>query len=252
MCNLYSMLSNQEAIRGITRAMIDSTGNMEPTAEIWPDRMAPIVRNTPAGRELAQVRWGLPSSSQALFQAAKKRADALRKKGKQFDFQELLKMEPDGGTTNVRNVTSKHWKRWHGTEFRCVVPFTSFAEPDPASKPEGGRTPNAWFAADPSRPLMFFAGIWVPQWQSVRKIKEGLITADLFGFLTTEPNAIVAPIHQKAMPAILTNQDELETWLTAPWEEASKLQRPLRNDQLVLLPATEIVADANAEPRLLL
>ncbi|WP_245503377.1 SOS response-associated peptidase family protein [Rhizobium leguminosarum] len=249
-CNLYSMLSNQEAIRGITRAMIDSTGNMEPTPEIWPDRMAPIVRNTSAGRELAQVRWGLPSSSQALFQAATKRADALRKKGKQFDFQELLKMEPDGGTTNVRNVTSKHWKRWHGTEFRCVVPFTSFAEPDPASKPDGGRTPNAWFAADPSCPLMFFAGIWVPQWQSVRKIKEGLITADLFGFLTTEPNGVVAPIHQKAMPSILIDQDEIETWLNAPWEEASKLQRPLRDDQLILLPTSEVSADANAEPML--
>ncbi|WP_411196521.1 SOS response-associated peptidase family protein [Rhizobium sp.] len=244
MCNLYSMLSNQEAIRGITRAMIDNTGNMEPTPEIWPDRMAPIVRNTPAGRELAQVRWGLPSSSQAIFQAATKRADALRKRGKQFDFQELLKMEPDGGTTNVRNVASKHWKRWHGTEFRCVVPFTSFAEPDPASKPEGGRTPNAWFAADPSCPLMFFAGIWVPQWQSVRKIKEGLITTDLFGFLTTEPNAVVAPIHRKAMPAILTNQDEIETWLTAPWEEASKLQRPLADDGLFLLPPAPVSVGA--------
>ncbi|TCU14752.1 hypothetical protein EV132_108122 [Rhizobium sullae] len=41
---------------------------------------------------------------------------------------------------------------------------------------------------------MFFDGFWVPQRQSVRKIKEGLVTADLFGLLTTEPNAIVAPI----------------------------------------------------------
>ncbi|TCU14751.1 hypothetical protein [Rhizobium sullae] len=71
-------------------------------------------------------------------QTASKRADALRKKDK--DFQEILKMEPDGGTTNVRNVESRHWKRWHGVEFRCVVPFTDFSEP---SKPEGGRSPNA-------------------------------------------------------------------------------------------------------------
>ncbi|WP_447015596.1 SOS response-associated peptidase family protein [Rhizobium sp. KDH_Rht_773_N] len=235
-CNLYRMLSNQEAIRALTKAMIDSTGNMEPVTEIWPDYKAPVVRNTPAGRELVNVRWGLPSSSQAIFQAATKRADALRKKNKEVNFQELLKMEPDGGTTNVRNVDSKHWKRWHGVDFRCVVPFTSFAEPDPAKKPEGGRTPNAWFAADPSCPLMFFAGIWVPQWESVRKIKEGLTVNDLYGFLTTEPNSVVAPIHQKAMPVILTRQDEIETWLTAPWEEASRLQRPLPDDQLVLLP----------------
>ncbi|WP_311043637.1 SOS response-associated peptidase family protein [Rhizobium lentis] len=240
-CNLYRMLSNQDAIRSITRAMIDSTGNMEPITEFWPDYRAPIVRNTLAGRELAYVRWGLPSSSQAIYQAASKRADGLRKKGKEVDFQQLLKMEPDGGTTNVRNVESKHWKRWQGVEFRCVVPFTSFAEPDPANKPEGGRTPNAWFAADPSHPLMFFAGIWVPQWESVRKVKEGLTVNDLFGFLTTEPNGVVEPIHQKAMPAILTNSDEIEAWLTAPWEQARKLQRPLRDDQLIRL-APEAVA----------
>ncbi len=241
-CNLYRMQSNQEAIRSITRAMIDSTGNMEPITEIWPDYMAPIVRNTPAGRELINVRWGLPSSSQAIFQAATKRADGLRKKGKEVDFKQLLKMEPDGGTTNVRNVDSKHWKRWHGVEFRCVVPFTSFAEPDPANKPEGGRTPNAWFAADPSCPLMFFAGIWVPQWESVRKVKEGLTVNDLYGFLTTEPNGIVEPVHQKAMPVILTDSDEIETWLTAPWEEARQLQRPLRDDQLILLPPEPVTA----------
>jgi len=238
-CNLYRMMSNQAAIRSIARAMIDSSGNMEPITEIWPDYMAPIVRNTPDGRELINVRWGLPSSSQAIYQAATKRADGLRKKNKEVDFQQLLKMEPDGGTTNVRNVESKHWKRWHGIEFRCVVPVTSFAEPDPANKPEGGRTPNAWFAADPSCPLMFFAGIWVPEWESVRKVREGLTVNDLYGFLTTEPNGIVEPVHQKAMPVILTDSDEIEMWMTAPWEEARQLQRPLRDDQLVRLPAPE-------------
>jgi hypothetical protein len=28
-------------------------------------------------------------------------------------------MEPDGGTTNIRNVKSKHWTRWLGVENRC-------------------------------------------------------------------------------------------------------------------------------------
>jgi hypothetical protein len=35
------------------------------------------------------------------------------------------------------------------------------------------------------------------------------------------------PIHPKAMPVILTKPDEVETWMTAPADEALKLQRPL-------------------------
>ena len=67
----------------------------------------------------------------------------------------------------------------------------------------------------------------------MRKVKEGETTNDLFGFLTTEPNGVVAPIHPKAMPVILTTEQEIETWLTAPAEEALKLQRPMDGLQIV-------------------
>ena len=51
----------------------------------------------------------------------------------------------------------------------------------------------------------------------------------LFGFLTTEPNDVVEPIHPKAMPLILTTPEECDVWMSASWNEASKLQRPLPN-----------------------
>jgi putative SOS response-associated peptidase YedK len=34
----------------------------------------------------------------------------------------------DPGVTNVRNVSSPHWRRWLGVESRCVVPLTSLNE----------------------------------------------------------------------------------------------------------------------------
>jgi putative SOS response-associated peptidase YedK len=63
-----------------------------------------------------------------------------------------------------------------------------------------------------------------------RKVREGETTNDLFAFLTTEPNAIVAPIHPKAMPVILSTSDEIETWMTAPSQAALKLQRTFHGD----------------------
>jgi putative SOS response-associated peptidase YedK len=156
-------------------------GNLAPINGVFPDYQAPIVRTGVGGRELVTARWGMPSSSKALLDATKKRADKLRAKGKTVDFDELLRMEPDVGTTNIRNVRSKHWTRWLGPEQRCVIPFNSFSE---FNKAEGG---DIWFARDETRPLACFAGIWT-NWTSVRKVKEGETTNHLFGFLTTDAN----------------------------------------------------------------
>ena len=59
-------------------------------------------------------------------------------------------------------------------------------------------------------------------------------SCDLFAFLTTDPNDEIGAIHPKAMLVILAKPDEIEIWLTAPWTEASAMQRPLPDDALTI------------------
>ena len=208
MCNLYTSLRSQEAMRRLfpNRNIIDRLGNLEPLDGIYPNTWAPIIRHGEADAlEMVMARWGMPTPPQ------------------------FIRGKADRGVTNIRNTASPHWRRWLGRESRCLVPFSRFAEPV-----KGG---NQWFALkDPEAPA-FFAGLNVPEGRSVRKVKDGETVDDLFGFLTCPPNAVVEPIHPKAMPVILTEPDEWETWLEAPWDEAKELQRPLGGDLLEVVRA---------------
>jgi putative SOS response-associated peptidase YedK len=58
MCNLYSLTKGQAAIRDLFRARQDRTGNLPLFPGIFPDQIAPIVRNAADGeRELVMARW---------------------------------------------------------------------------------------------------------------------------------------------------------------------------------------------------
>ncbi len=108
--------------------------------------------------------------------------------------------------TNVRNLASPFWRSMlKDPERRCLVPFSSFAEPV-----IGGGRAEHWFTIR-DRPLAAFAGIWRPTEQG-----------SAFAFLTCEPNAMVAPLHPKAMPVILPEAD-YRNWLTGDWEETQAL-----------------------------
>jgi putative SOS response-associated peptidase YedK len=187
------------------RGLENHAGNIE-SGDVYPDRVAPIITRQGNSHVLRNARWGLPSPPQ--FHS---------------------KSGIDRGITNVRNTGSPHWRRWLGPQNRCLVPLDRFAEPRP-----GKGAGHAWFTVTGDR-AGFFAGIWVPDWTSIRKLKDGETTDDLFGFLTCEPNGVVAPIHPKAMPVILTEVADMEAWLSTPWSEAKELQRPLQDSLISLI-----------------
>ena len=215
MCNLYSITSGQQAIRDAYAAMTDRTGNLPPLPGIFPDQMAPIVRNGADGRELAMLRWGFPSPPGAAGRLV----------------------------TNVRNVASPYWRAWMAPAYRCLVPATAFCEYT-AGKP----AVPTWFARSAGRELFAMAGLWRP-WTGTRGTKadpaEG--AHEVFAFLTCAPNAVVGPVHPKAMPVILTTPAECDLWLTAPAEEALALQRPLP-DELLAIVARGEKKDPPSEP----
>jgi putative SOS response-associated peptidase YedK len=229
MCNLYAMMRGRAEAAALARALSDRNNNQPPMSGIYPDYAAPVVARAADGtREMRDMRWGMPSPQNVIYEAASKRADKLRAKGGAVDFNELLRLEPDKGVTNIRNTASKHWQPWLGPANRCLVPLTSFSEPDQI----GGSLKQVWFALSEARPLAFFAGVWTTH-SCVRKLKTGWEECEVFGFLTTEANAEVAAFHSKAMPVILTEPAEWDRWLSdAPWSELRDLQRPLPDGTL--------------------
>ena len=108
----------------------------------------------------------------------------------------------------------QEWPRdeWLDREHRCIVPATAFSEPD-KNTPKGA-VEWRWFERADKLPF-FFAGIWRP-WTGDRGTKKAPNIGDhmLYSIMTTEPNGVVKPVHEKAMPVMLMTADDVARWLS--------------------------------------
>ena len=127
--------------------------------------------------------------------------------------------------TNVRNLSLPQWKRLAAEPAnRCLVPLTEFCEWTPDQPKVGEGAPikgEMWFAVT-DQPVFAVAGFWQH-------------TAKGAGFtmVTCDPNALVAPIHPKAMITILA-EDDWDRWLQGSYDDVVALQKPYPADRMTV------------------
>ena len=198
MCNLYSLNKKRDAVARFFRVSHNRTAAFEQLSAIFPRHMAPVVRQTADGeREAVMMSWG---------------------------FMLLQNGRAPRPVTNVRDdkiLTSTFWKSSF-QERRCLVPASSFCEPNGDVKPATWH----WFAinGDEERPLFAFPGIW-KRYRGPLKKDGPNVEIETYSFLTTTPNSLVATINHERMPVLLTQEEEFETWLRGSPDEAFALAR---------------------------
>jgi putative SOS response-associated peptidase YedK len=179
---------------------------------VYPDKPGVVIVQRGDGLDVTSMRWGFPK----------------------VDEPRATWVTNARHVVNSKGQPSAYWGEWTGPEYRCLVLATSFFEPDQRTVGTGAFREVEFARAD-GLPFMF-AGMWRP-WTGTRGTKKEPVDGEheLFTFLTTTPNAVVKPVHSKAMPVLLTTWDECETWLNEPIAEAIQLQRPFSESQLMIV-----------------
>ena len=211
MCGRYTITAPVDALRRLFQ--FKNLPNLEPRWNVAPTQAAPVVRETPAGRELKMLRWGLiPAWAKDASIGARcinARADTVAEKPA---FRAAFRMR------------------------RCLVPADGFFEwraEDGANQPyrivlNGG----AAFA---------FAGLW-EQWTGAAEAIES------FTIVTTEANDALQPLHHR-MPVVLA-PEHYASWLSGSVTEAQSLLRPYLSTGFAFHPADPHVNNArNDDPR---
>lgn len=150
------------------------TSNFEPRYNIAPTQTAPVVRLKDGKREVAFLRWGLvPSWSR----------------------------DDKGGTRMINakaeTVANKPAYRSAFLRRRCLVVadgFYEWAKVTPKEK-------QPYFITTKDHAAFAFAGLW--EWW---KPRDGSAIVETYTIITTEPNALCAPLHDR-MPVMLGPED---------------------------------------------
>ncbi len=202
MCGRYTLTHPAAALAELLAEEAGlATRELPPRFNIAPTQVVPIVRRRADGRrEAALLRWGLvPAGAE----------------------------DPAIGSrlinARAETVETKPAFRQSFAERRCLVPADGFYE----WRAEGQKRQPILIRLPGGKPFAF-AGLW----SSWRPRRGGGAALETFTILTTEPSAVVAPIHDR-MPLLLEPAQH-EMWLAAPAAEVADWLRGLRPSTLPL------------------
>jgi putative SOS response-associated peptidase YedK len=194
MCGRYRLSRRKQLVEEYFDCVSDES-DWSPRYNIAPTQPIPVIRQNPKEpiRELSLLRWGLiPSWAKDSSVAAKMINARSETASTKPAFRDALKSR------------------------RCLIPADGFYE---WAKTGKGKQPYCFEVNDGE--LFAFAGIW-DRWKdpSGQWVKSCSI-------LTTAPNAVTAPVHDR-MPVIL-DPDSYDLWLDPGMRDvsaASKLLKP--------------------------
>jgi putative SOS response-associated peptidase YedK len=226
MCGRFARKSTQQVLADWFGVELEDMPWFAPSYNVAPQSVQPVVRlnRDSGGREFALMRWGLVP-----FWA----------KDAKFGY----------STINARaeEVAAKPAYREAFKKRRCLVPADAFYEwQRPQNDKQDKKTKHPYAFALKSGEPYALAGLW-DRWQP----KEGA-ALETFTILTTDPNALMEPIHNR-MPVILEPRDYTR-WLD-PGDSAKPpvdLLRPYPAEKMTAWPVSDRVGNVrNNDPELL-
>ncbi|MCH8260501.1 MAG: SOS response-associated peptidase [Planctomycetes bacterium] len=208
MCGRYNIIASAAELAELFG--IDLVDWTEPRYNVAPTQMAPIIRidSDSENRKFEMLKWGM--------------------------MPRWLKVPKPIINVRSETIMDKPTFRKSFEERRCLVPATGFYE---WQKLGSAKQPFHIFKRD--EPIFAFAGIW----DRFKGADDEMIES--YAILTTSPNEVTAPIHNR-MPVIL-DPAGCERWLDPGIGEAGALAdlfEPISADQTIAEPVSSHVNSA--------
>ncbi|MEM6260499.1 MAG: SOS response-associated peptidase [Planctomycetota bacterium] len=216
MCGRYQLKTDAGRLAELFHALhVEGAGLITPRYNIAPGSPVLVVRDTPKGRRIEHVRWGLVPGW----------ADDLK-----IGYR-MINARSETAATKPAFKSAMKYRR-------CIVPVSGFYE----WKKTGEKTKQPHHITLQGADVFGLAGLW-ERWQDPAGNE-----LETCAILTCAPNEMMADLHDR-MPAILPPK-AFDAWLDIDQQDAStavRLLKPYPAEQMSAWPVSTYVNKAGNE-----